>query len=359
MSARATAHVPHLFFVTAAVLSFGRFLVVQRAAYLYAAAAFAGLAFYCKEHSALLVPVFLLALLHPSYRSWLRGPHAWLAAVVFALVIGPDLAWNLRTDPDTARVSYAGEEVGQATYGQHLKRIGGVGLSPYPAMFYGRSAVQALHVADHGTRAAGPDAGYPSMNPMLGVLLLCGLVITTLRFAGRDNVGTFLLLVFWGLFGVFTFIEKGNPPGRLDPVSWIWVEASIVPAVILTGARLAGATGKARIVAWTLCAGALLYAAAPPALALGGRSIRAAQNVSDAANHEAQMLAIDTVDRVRERPLRAVALAAGAGVVDRSARRVLSRLVHPKPAVVQASADISNRRPAPLVPFHTLETSST
>ena len=65
VSARATAHVPHLFFVTAAVLSFGRFLVVQRAAYLYAAAAFTGLAFYCKEHSALLVPVFLLSLLHP------------------------------------------------------------------------------------------------------------------------------------------------------------------------------------------------------------------------------------------------------------------------------------------------------
>ena len=271
MSARATAHVPHLFFVTAAVLSFGRFLVVQRAAYLYAAAAFAGLAFYCKEHSALLVPVFLLALLHPSYRSWLRGPHAWLAAAVFALVIGPDLAWNLRTDPDTARVSYAGEEVGQATYGQHLKRIGGVGLSPYPAMFYGRSAVQALHVAITERELPDQTPEYPSMNPMLGVLLLCGLVITTLRFAGRDNVGTFLLLVFWGLFGVFTFIEKGNPPGRLDPVSWIWVEASIVPAVILTGARLAGATGKARIVAWTLCAGALLYAAAPPALALGGR----------------------------------------------------------------------------------------
>ena len=59
VSARATAHVPHLFFVTAAVLSFCQFLSAQRAVYLYAAGAFTGLAFYCKEHSALLLPLFL------------------------------------------------------------------------------------------------------------------------------------------------------------------------------------------------------------------------------------------------------------------------------------------------------------
>jgi 4-amino-4-deoxy-L-arabinose transferase-like glycosyltransferase len=46
VSARATAHVPHLFFVTAAVLSFCQFLSAQRAVYLYAAGAFTGLAFY-------------------------------------------------------------------------------------------------------------------------------------------------------------------------------------------------------------------------------------------------------------------------------------------------------------------------
>ena len=110
-------------------------------------------------------------------------------------------------------------------------------------MFYGRSAVQALHVLI--TRRELPDQTpeYPSMNPVLGVLLLGALVITAFRSDGRDRVGAFLLLFFWGMFGVFTFIEKGNPPGRLDPVSWIWVEATIIPAVILAGARLAGADG--------------------------------------------------------------------------------------------------------------------
>ena len=314
VSARATAHVPHLFFVTAAVLSFCQFLSMQRAVYLYAAGAFTGLAFYCKEHSALLLPLFLVSLLHPAYRPWLRRPHVWLAAGVFVLVIGPDLAWNLKTDPDTARVSYGTEEVGQATYANHLKRVGGVGLSPYPAMFYGRSAVQALHVLVTRRELTDQTPEYPSMNPVLGVLLLGALVITALRYDGRDRVGAFLLLFFWGMFGVFTFIEKGNPPGRLDPVSWIWVEATIIPAVILAGARLAGLTGTSRLVAATVCVGALLYAAAPPALAVAERGLRAAQEVSDSGNHAVQVLAIGTVDRVRERPLRAVALAAGAGL---------------------------------------------
>ena len=63
LSARATAHVPHFFFVAVAVFAFGRFLARQRPGYLYAAAAALGLAFYVKEHSALLVPVVFAALL--------------------------------------------------------------------------------------------------------------------------------------------------------------------------------------------------------------------------------------------------------------------------------------------------------
>jgi dolichol-phosphate mannosyltransferase len=96
-SARATANTPYLFFVTLAVFAFSRFLAAERARYLYAAAVATGLAFYCKEHAVLLLPVFLAMLLGATYRRWLRSPHLYLAVVVFALVIGPDLAWNLRT----------------------------------------------------------------------------------------------------------------------------------------------------------------------------------------------------------------------------------------------------------------------
>src|SRR5262245_8742729 len=58
ISSRATAHVPHLFFVVAAAFAFSRFLRAGRPVFLYAAAVSIGLAFYCKEHSALLLPVF-------------------------------------------------------------------------------------------------------------------------------------------------------------------------------------------------------------------------------------------------------------------------------------------------------------
>jgi hypothetical protein len=53
--------------------------------------------------------------------------------------------------------------------------------------------------------------------------------------------------MFWGIFAFFTLIKKGDPPGRLDPVSWIWVEITIVPAVILAGARLTELTAKWRV----------------------------------------------------------------------------------------------------------------
>jgi hypothetical protein len=42
-------------------------------------------------------------------------------------------------------VSYNNETHGQATYAAHLRRVGGLGLSPYPSMFYFRSPVSWLY----------------------------------------------------------------------------------------------------------------------------------------------------------------------------------------------------------------------
>lgn len=315
ISARATAHVPHLFFVAAAVFAFSRFLGAQRTVYLYAAGVAAGLAFYCKEHSALLLPVFLLTLLHPRYRQWWRSPHVYLAGATFLLVIGPDLFWNLNTDPETARVTYGTQAVGQATYSAHLQRIGGLGFSPYPSMFYGRSAVRSLHLLITGRVLTDETPEYPAMNPALGVLLLGAVVITTFRPAGRGHIGGFLLLLFWGVFGFFTLIEKGSPPGRLDPVSWIWVEVTIIPAVILAGARLAGATGRVHIAAWAITGGVLLYACAQPTFAFIEEDMLAVHGAYGATRDAIQDLALGAVPTVRSHPLRAVAIAVAAGVV--------------------------------------------
>ena len=151
VSSRATAHVPHLLLVTVAVYAFSRFLATERAIYLYAAGASAGLAFYCKESTGLLLPVFALTLVISKHRRWLLGPHVYLACAVMRSVISPDIIWNLRTNPDTAKVSYNNEAHGQATYAAHLRRIGGLGLSPYPSMFYFRGPVRSLYARVTGS----------------------------------------------------------------------------------------------------------------------------------------------------------------------------------------------------------------
>jgi 4-amino-4-deoxy-L-arabinose transferase-like glycosyltransferase len=314
VSSRATAHVPYLFFVGLALAAFVRFLGQQRPAYLFVAAVSTGLAFYCKEHAALLLPVFFLGLLHPRYRGWLARPHAYLAAAVFALVIAPDVAWNLRTEPDSVRIALGAAAPEQTTYSQHLRRIGGVGLSPYPAMFYARGAVQRVHVAVTGSPLVDETPEYQSMNAALGAVLLAVLAMAAAGWRRREWPETFLALHFWSVFGFFTLVDKGNPPGRLDPVSWIWVESTILPAVVLTGVWLSRATGRARVVAWALCFGLLAYAATPTALAIAGRSGSEVRNGRDVVRHFLQVTAITTVERVRSRPLRAVAIAGAAGV---------------------------------------------
>ena len=259
-SSRATANTPYLFFVTAAVYAFSRFLATERAHNLYAAAVAAGLAFYCKEHAVLLLPVFGAMLLGARYRHWLRRPHAYLAIGVFALVIGPDLIWNLRADPDTVQVTYGGGTLGQATYSTHLQRIGGIGLSPYPAMFYAKGPVTGFLGFMTGTELPEVTPEYHALNPAIGLLLVAAVLTATASYAGREARRRFLLFLAWGIFIFFTLVKRGDPPYRLAAVNWVWVEATLIPAVILAGGYLAGLTGTARAVVWTLSSIALMYA---------------------------------------------------------------------------------------------------
>ena len=253
VSARATAHVPYLLFVGGAVYAFGRFLSTQRPGYLYAAGASLGLAFYSKEHSALLVPVFAVTMLLPDHRHWFRRWHLYVAAALYVIIISADLVWNVR----------ASQDIGQATYSDHLQRIGGIGFSPYPLMFFGREAVQWLHTAILGNQLDDHTREYLSMNPALGLILL-GAVALTMAMATRavPVSSRFLLLLFWGVFGFFSLIRPGDPQKNLDPVSWIWVDATLFPTVILAGAALAHVRGAWRTATWTLACGALLYASA-------------------------------------------------------------------------------------------------
>ena len=265
VSSRATAHVPNLLLVTGAVYAFSRFLATERAIYLYGAGAAAGLAFYCKESTGLLLPVFALTLLISKHRRWLLSPHVYLAIATYALLIAPDIAWNLRTNPNTATVTYNNQTHGQATYAAHFRRVGGLGLSPYPSMFYFRSPIRSLYARVTGTELKDETTEYWSVNWAIGALLVGGVLLTTVRLRRRGDefvapAQTFLLVMFWGIFTFFSLIKKGDPPGRLDPVSWIWVEMTIIPAIVLLGARLGDVSGKGRLLAWTFAAAALVTA---------------------------------------------------------------------------------------------------
>jgi hypothetical protein len=257
-SSRVTANTPYLFFVTAAVLAFARFLVTDRPLGLYGAAVATALAFYCKEHAVLLLPVFAVVVL-VSHRRWLRNPHPYLASVLVLLIVAPDLWWNATADPETVHVDYTSSYVAQSTYAAHLRRVGGVGLSPYPAMFYAREPVAGL--LKWATGQTVPDvAGYPALNPVLGILLVMATVAATFGREPRVRERRLLLLLAWGIFLFFTLIRRGDPPNRLAPISWLWVESTLIPAVVLGGAWLSTLRGRGRVAAWSIAALALVYA---------------------------------------------------------------------------------------------------
>ena len=259
VSSRATAHVPNLLFVTAAVYAFSRFLASERPRYLYLAGASMGLAFYCKESTALLLPVFAFTLLISKQRRWLLKPQVYLACVIWALVISPDLVWNMRSNA-TTKVTYNNQTVGQANYATHLKRIGGLGISLYPSMFYFRGTVRSSYLRITGSPIRDNTAEYESVNPAIGLLLLGGVVATAVRPRGRNQLRIFLLLMFWGIFGFFSMIKPGDPGGRLDAVSWIWVETTMVAAVVLAGTQLASVSGKWRLPVWSFAVVSLVWA---------------------------------------------------------------------------------------------------
>lgn len=316
VSFRATAHVPHLFFVALGLYAFSRFLSTERAGYLYGAAAAIGCAFYCKESAILLLPVFAtVVVLSPRHRRWAWKPHVYLAGLTFTLVIGADLLWNSRASAETARVSYSGQVVGQATYRSHLDRVGGLGLSPYPLMFYGREAVQAAATRLTGRPLVDETPEYKSLNTVLGAVLLAGVLLTAAR-PDRAEPRTLLFLsAFGGVFLFFSLIAPGTTRGRLDAVSWIWVESTVLPASVLAGARLAGLTGLTRMIAGGLTVAALAWASAGPAGAASRTGAWAAEEGGAAVHHAWQVLAMDLVVLVRARPLVAVAVALAAGAL--------------------------------------------
>ncbi len=243
VSSLATAKGPHLLFVLAATYAFTRLLVTNRAIYLYWTAAFLGLAFYCKEHTVLVLLAFGLTLLLPGHRAWLRSRHTYLALTIFAAMIVPDLVANASVQTDS-RLLVQGTM--PATYRDHLARVGGLGLNPYPTMFFLRDEVMwvASNVLRYPLLDRTPE--YPSMNGLVGLLLLVAVLV---RSTGPGRIETrHLVTMFWTVFSFFSLIRPSGSGTRMDTVTWYWTDAVLFPAVVFGGSLLAARrTGLIRL----------------------------------------------------------------------------------------------------------------
>jgi 4-amino-4-deoxy-L-arabinose transferase-like glycosyltransferase len=209
-----------------------------------------GVSSYATAKGPFLFFVALVALCRPRYRQWLRRPALLGAALVFLVVISPDVVWNLRAAP----------EGDQATYGDHLARIGGLGFTRHYFLFFARDAIQTVNLWLTGQPEIDTVAENPSMNSVLGVVLFVTVVAYTCRRRRWDEIGVFLLVTFWATLGFFVLIRPGDAVLERDPVAWYWVDAVLFPAVVVTGHVLAAATGATRILAWSAATVAIGYA---------------------------------------------------------------------------------------------------
>jgi len=245
-SARAIDLSFDLFFIAAAMWSFSRFLSgtqvadqsgkesngvqktfdVSPARWLYASALFIGLGFLCKEITSLLVPVFFLTLLAgKTTRKWLWRREPYLAAVLFFIVISPDIFRNVLTPVKTQNPIY------YMNYADHLSRFAGFGLNEQPWLFYFGQGVEWLKIPHFKELG-----GMPFQHLVMGIALWVAVLFATFR-RRKDVLTTFLLIMFWSIFLFFSFIKTDLPTTRpnlqTDPRMWYWVDRTMLAATLI------------------------------------------------------------------------------------------------------------------------------
>ena len=244
VSALATQEVFYLLFAILAMYFFSRFLRTENPNHLYISAAMIGLGFLCYEIILLLIPAYFATIVFSRYRPWLRRKEPYIAGLVFLLVISPDLYWNLTTT-DHVQVSLIDQ----------LSRVGGLGFNPHYLLFYVGEAVSIIGYVYHDGFAE-----YPKMNPLFGVILLAGVFLITLRIKRSESILKFLIFAFWIGFGFFLFTRPGTGVQFGDALGWLWVDMTLLPAVILTGYYLSSLRKNLRIFAYIATGAAVLYA---------------------------------------------------------------------------------------------------
>ena len=248
VSAYATAKAPHLLAVALSLWAFSRALTSHRPADLWMATAWVAVACYAKEYAALLLPIYAVALWLPGLRGTFRLSHQVVAALVFLVLMTPDIVWHLLPRPGDQRW----------TIQQHLARVS-IDVNLGYLMFYLRDVMQAGHHAMTGLWIADGAVENPSMNSLMGALLLAGVVWTTGRSTDRSVTRQALLLTFWPILAFFVCLAPERE--HLTPSAWYWVDMTLFPATLCAAAWAASATGRLRWGMWGLAGAAMAYAA--------------------------------------------------------------------------------------------------
>ena len=215
---------PLLFFANLALLFFWKAVKNGSGRSLIIAGASTGLAYLCEETGALLWPIFILFLvLSGRWESWLKRWETYAALCVFALVIAPDLVWNLSArNPDI---------------GFHLTRAASFrGPSLLPASLFIGELFLALvkdifsFVGGFG-RPPRWNVAYAPEHWVLGVMSLTAVAVSIRKW--KDDFAKLLLIMFFFVFGFFTFFAAKGLWGNLN--FW-WASLSVLPAFALLGA---------------------------------------------------------------------------------------------------------------------------
>ncbi len=242
----ATDKVFSICFASIAAYCFVRALSEDRPRWLLGAAVAAALSILCYEIMYLLIPIFAIAVVFSKRRVWFCNPYLYAAAALGAVVLMPDLLWNLSA-PSEGEMSYEG----------HLERFGGIGFNRQYLFFFFRDAAQVVY--DIFDRQLPDGFGeYATMNVLLGTMLFGAAMWWSWRFATSrehraDPVPLFLLASFWLMFGLFSVIEPGTST-RLDNSGWPWVQYILIPCAVLAAATLEQLKGVLRLAATVLAA---------------------------------------------------------------------------------------------------------
>jgi 4-amino-4-deoxy-L-arabinose transferase-like glycosyltransferase len=205
----------YLFFSLFAIYLFWRAVGEGRPWYMVAAGVVIGLGGLVAEHTFLLLPLFAVyLLLGRDTRPWLRRWPPWVALLAAIAVFMPYAVVNL-SGP-------AGQSALEQDFRYDVNRLGQPGLSYGPL---------ALYVSPLYYTLSERISRYSVMDVVSGALLLGGVLHAV--FGRKDGFAKYLLVVFFGFFGLFSIFTTAEPEFK-------WAATSLFAAAALSGRLLHG-----------------------------------------------------------------------------------------------------------------------